>query len=89
VLSRDGKVPYVTSGRGGSIAVVDVASREQVRSFEGIGARPWGITLSADGSDAYTANGSSMDVSVVDLENGRVDRRMNVGGVRWGVALGH
>jgi YVTN family beta-propeller protein len=88
-LSPDGKVLYVTSGRGGSIAVVDVASRAQVRSFEDVGARPWGIILSADGSHAYTANGSSMDVSVVDLANGRVDGRVKVGGLPWGVALGH
>ncbi len=88
VLSRDGKEVYVTCGRGASIAVIDVASRRQTRSIEGVGARPWGMTLSADGSHVYTANGSSLDVSVVDLTTGNVERRIKVGGLPWGVALG-
>ena len=89
VLSRDEKELYVTSGRGGSIAVIDVASRKQVRSIESVGDRPWGITLSAEGIHAYTANGSSQDVSVVDLATGNVDQRIKVGGLPWGVVFGH
>ena len=86
VLSADGKELYVSCGRGGSVAIVDVATRKQVRSIEQGGARPWGIALSRDGTRLYTANGSSGDVSIVDPATGNVEKRVHVGGLPWGVA---
>jgi PQQ-dependent catabolism-associated beta-propeller protein len=88
VLSRDGKELYVSCGRGGSVAIIDVASRTQVRSIDGIGDRPWGIALSPDGTLLYTANGTSSDMSIVDLASGNVDRRVQIGGLPWGVVVG-
>jgi YVTN family beta-propeller protein len=87
VLSHDGKLLYVSCGRGGSIAVIDVATRAQVRSIDGVGDRAWGIALSADGKRLYTANGTSHDLSIVDLATGNVDKRVQIGGLPWGVAL--
>jgi YVTN family beta-propeller protein len=87
VLSSDGKELYVTCGRGGSVAVVDVATRTQVRSIDGVGDRPWGIALSADGSRLYTANGTSHDLSIVNLATGNVDKRVFIGGLPWGAAV--
>lgn len=87
-LSPDGKQLYVSCGRAGSVAVIDVASRKQVRSIEGVGDRPWGIAVSSDGARLYTANGPSRDVSVVDLAAGGVTQRVPVGGSPWGVVLG-
>jgi YVTN family beta-propeller protein len=55
--------------------------------MDDIGARPWGIALSRDGKKLYTANGPSGDVSVVDIESGKVDRRIAVGGSPWGIAV--
>jgi YVTN family beta-propeller protein len=86
-LSPDGKTLYVTTGRGSSLAIVDVASRKQVRSIDGAGDRPWGVVTSADGAFAYTANGTSHDVSIVNLATGQVDRRITTGGLPWGVVL--
>jgi YVTN family beta-propeller protein len=86
-LSPDGKQVYVSCGRGGSVAILDVATRKQVRSIEGVGDRPWGIATSADGAQIYTANGSSHDVSVVDVASGKVVKRVTTGGLPWGVAL--
>jgi YVTN family beta-propeller protein len=77
----------VTTGRGGSLAIVDVATRKQVRSFDGVGDRPWGVTTSADGAFAYTANGKSRDVSIINLATGNVDRRVKVDGLPWGVVI--
>ncbi len=88
VLSRDGKELYVSCGRGGSVAVIDVAARQQVRSIDDVGDRPWGIALSRDGTHAYTANGTSGDLSVVNLATGNVDKRVQVGGLPWGVVVG-
>jgi YVTN family beta-propeller protein len=86
-LSPDGKQVYVTTGRGASLAIIDVATRKQVRSLDGVGDRPWGVTTSADGAFAYTANGKSRDVSVINLATGNVDRRVKVDGLPWGIVI--
>jgi YVTN family beta-propeller protein len=67
--------------------VIDVASRQVTRTFDDIGARPWGIGISADGTRLYTANGSSGDVSVVDASTGKVVSRIAVGGSPWGIVV--
>jgi len=87
VLSPDGKLLYVTTGRGGSVAVIDAATRQQVRSIEGVGDRPWGIAVSADGAQLYTANGSSHDLSIINVATGNVDKRVQLGGLPWGVVF--
>jgi YVTN family beta-propeller protein len=69
------------------VAVIDAATHEVQRTMDDIGARPWGIALSRDGKKLYTANGPSGDVSVVDIESGKVDRRIAVGGSPWGIAV--
>jgi len=84
VLSADGKDLYVSTGRGGSLAVVDVAARKQVRSVDGVGDRPWGVALAGDGR-VYTANGTSHDLSIVNVVTGNVDKRVAIGGLPWGV----
>ena len=55
--------------------------------IESVGARPWGIAVSADGRTLYTANGPSEDVSIVDAATGKVRRRVKVGGLPWGVVV--
>ncbi len=83
--SADGRLLYVTTGRGGSLLEVDPAAGRIVRTLAEIGQRPWGVAVSADGRTAYTANGPSGDISVVDLKSGRVDRKIAVGGSPWGI----
>jgi YVTN family beta-propeller protein len=85
VLSPDGTRLYVSCGRGGSVAVVDVASRKQVRSLEGVGERVSGIAISEDGRHVYTANGTFGDTSIIDVVTGNVDKRLHVGGLPWGI----
>ena len=67
---------------------VDLRDRRRAlkvtRTFDDIGARPWGIGISPDGKMLYTANGSSGDVSVVDAATGQVVRRIATGGSPWG-----
>ena len=69
------------------IAVIDVVSRRQIRSIDGAGGRPWGIAVNADGSHLFTANGTSSDLSILDVTTGNVERRVQIGGLPWGVAL--
>jgi YVTN family beta-propeller protein len=85
-MSRDGARAYVSTGRGGSVAVIDVAARTATRVIPDVGARPWGIAVTADGL-VVTANGSSDDISVIDPDGGRVVRRVPAGGSPWGVVV--
>ena len=85
-LSPDGKQLYVTTGRAGSVAVLDAGSHAILRMILGVGARPWGIAVGANGT-LYTANGPSNDVSVIDPDSGHVLTRLRVGNLPWGVAI--
>lgn len=84
VLDESGAYAYVTTGRAGSVAVIDLAARKLARTIEGVGKRPWGIARGRDGM-LYTANGPSDDVAVIDPETGRVVRRLPSHGSPWGV----
>ena len=53
-----------------------------------VGQRPWGIALSPDGRQLYTANGPSNDVSVVDVAAWRVIGTLRLGQRPWGIAAG-
>ncbi len=86
-MAPDGSVLYVSTGRGGTVACIDVATSRVVRVFEHVGARPWGVGVSPKGDRLYTANGSSDDVSVIDSSTGRVLRRIQSGRLPWGVAV--
>jgi YVTN family beta-propeller protein len=87
IASNDGRVLYVTTGRYGALLEVDAQKGTILRKIDKVGARPWGLALSADGATAYTANGPGGDVSVVDLNGGRVSARIKTGGSPWGVVL--
>jgi YVTN family beta-propeller protein len=79
----------VSTGRGGTVAVLDIsAAAPKLVSEVQVGARPWGIALSADGSRLYTANGPSNDVSVVDTATLKVVKKIPVGKSPWGIVLG-
>ncbi len=87
VISRDGRHLYISNGRGESVSVIDVAKRKQILIIDGVGARPWGIGLSSDGKTLFTANGPSDDVSVIDIASGKVNKRIKVGGLPWGLVV--
>jgi YVTN family beta-propeller protein len=78
---------YVSTGRGGTVAVIDSTSHKLLAEVQ-VGTRPWGIALSADGRYLYTANGPSNDVSVVDTSELRVVRHIPVGSSPWTVVVG-
>jgi len=79
---------YMSTGRGGTVAVVDLAPAPRLVAEVQVGTRPWGIALSADGSRLYTANGPSDDVSIVDTTALRTIKKIPVGRSPWGVVLG-
>ena len=48
-----------------------------------------GFRLSRDGKTAYTANGPSNDVSVIDLAGRTVTKKIPAGNRPWGLAIIH
>ena len=86
VASGDGRLLFVSTGRGKRLVVIDTATNQPTASIE-VGDRPWGFAVSADGTRAYTANGPSNDVSIVDVASRAVRARVKVGEGPWGVAL--
>jgi YVTN family beta-propeller protein len=87
VVSPDGRWLFVSTGRGGSVAVIEVAKKQVARFIRDVGARPWGIAVSRDGKRIYTANGPSDDVSIIDVASGTVQKRVKIGGLPWGLAV--
>ena len=76
---------YVSTGRGGSVAVVSVADGRLVTEVAA-GARPWGIALTERSARLVTANGASGDASVVDTRSLTVIGKVSTGRGPWGVA---
>lgn len=85
IASIDGRRLYVTTGRFGALLEVDPEAGRVLRTIDKVGQRPWGVALSRDGQKAYTANGPSGDVSIVDLKSGHVEAKIAVGGSPWGI----
>jgi len=84
-VAPDGRRIYASTGRGGTVAVIDAASFELLDNIA-VGKRPWGIALSPDGKYLFSANGPSNDVSVVDLATNKEIARVKAGDSPWGVA---
>lgn len=78
---------YMSTGRGGTVAVIDIAEPKLIAEIP-VGARPWGIALSDDGRWLYTANGPSNDVTVVDTATLKEVKRIAVGKSPWGIVVG-
>jgi PQQ-dependent catabolism-associated beta-propeller protein len=87
ILDAPRKRLYVSTGRGGTVAVIDLNGPKLVTEIQ-VGARPWGIALSRDGKRLYTANGSSNDVTIIDTTSLQVLKKVAVGKSPWGVTLG-
>ena len=79
---------YMSTGRGGTVAIIDVTNEPRLLAEVPVGKRPWGIALSADGKRLYSANGPSNDVSIVDTAALHVIKNIPVGRSPWGVVLG-
>ena len=85
-ISKDVKHLYVTCGRAGTVCDLDPQTLELRKTIKA-GARPWGIALSPDQTQAIVANGPSNDISIIDLEAAKEIGRVKVGDSPWGVAI--
>jgi len=86
LVGPEGKKVYVSTGRAGTIVVVEAHTCQVVNTIK-VGARPWGIAISPDGKYIFSANGPSDDVSVVDLAGEKEVTRIKSPGSPWGVEV--
>jgi YVTN family beta-propeller protein len=87
VITPDDSKVYISTGRGGTVAIFDTKSDKFIGTVD-VGSRPWGMALTSDGRQLWTADGPpGNDVSVVDLATDRVVKKVSVGKAPWGVAI--
>jgi YVTN family beta-propeller protein len=84
-VSPDGKFLYTTIGRGKKVIFIDTKTNEAVGEVE-VGDRPVGHRRLTRWHDAVHANGTSNDVSFVDVESRMVKSKVKAGERPWGVA---
>ena len=84
----DGKLVFVTTGRGGKVLLIDPA-KDEVTGSVAVGDRPWGIAVTPDGKTLFVANGPSDDVSIVDVASRKETSRTKLptGSRPWGVVV--
>jgi YVTN family beta-propeller protein len=82
--ARRGRL-YVSTGHGGTVAVIAVADGTLLGEIQ-VGGRPWGIALTDHGERLVTANGPAGDVAVVDTQTLAVLGKVAVGHGPWAVA---
>jgi YVTN family beta-propeller protein len=85
-LSPEGKRLYVTTGHGGTVVAINLATFKIIGEVK-VGKRPWGVALTRDGKWLYTANGPSNDVTIVDTQKLTVITTIPVGQTPWGVTI--
>ncbi|HEY0835478.1 MAG TPA: PQQ-dependent catabolism-associated beta-propeller protein [Azospirillum sp.] len=85
-LTRDGTRAFVALGPANRVAEIDARTYE-VKRYHLVGQRVWNLALSPDEKRLYTTNGVSNDMSVLDMERGRVVKSVAVGGAPWGVIV--
>jgi len=85
-VTPDGRSILVALRDANKIAFLDAASLEKTGEIE-VGEHPFGVTVDAAGSRAYTANVESDDVSVIAVADRRVIATVKVGKRPYCVAL--
>ena len=87
VMAPDDSKVYISTGRGGTVAILDTKSEKFVGTVD-VGSRPWGMSLSDGGKQLWIAGGPpGNEVSVIDLATDRVAKKIPVGKAPWGVAV--
>ena len=88
-ITKDGKRAFVALGPANRVAVIDTATFK-VERYLLVGQRVWQLAFTPDEKLLFTTNGTSNDVSVIDVERLRVTaldqgRALSVGRCRRAV----
>ena len=73
-------------GPANRVAVINAKTFE-VEKVLLVGQRVWNLAFSPDQKRLYTTNGTSNDMSIIDLENQVVTKSIGVGSYPWGVVV--
>lgn len=85
-ISADGARVYLSTGRAGTILVLDGHTYALLDTIK-VGGRPWGLDLSPDGRYLFSADGPANDVAVVDLKTDQIIKHVPAGGSPWGLTV--
>lgn len=80
---------YITNSGNGSVSLIDLAGNQVLPSTIGVGASPFGVAISQDGSRVYVSNLVSGTVSVISTltDPPSVIGTITTGGFPFGVAV--
>ena len=78
VFNRAGTRAYASQMETAKVFEIDVATRKVLRGFKTMSAWTKVVALSPDEKTLYAANWSGNDVSIIDLESGKLVRRVPV-----------
>jgi PQQ-dependent catabolism-associated beta-propeller protein len=82
--TKDGKLAFVTLSRANSVAFIDSSVRE-VQDYVAVGKGPSDAALSADEKTLYVVDGSSDDLSIVDVPTRKTVKAVPVGRAPYAV----
>ncbi len=85
-VTKDRSKAFVALGPANRVAVVNAQTFE-VEKYLLVGQRVWQLAFSPDERFLYTTNGTSNDISVIDVEKLRVIRSIKTGRYPWGVVV--
>lgn len=86
VIDKAGNKGYVALGPANRVAIVN-AKTFAVEKVLLVGQRVWNLAFSPDQKRLYTTNGTSNDISIIDLESQTVTQSLGVGNYPWGVTV--
>ena len=93
-FTRDGKQLWVTSEIGGTVTIIDMATRKAVKTLNftipgirGDLVQPVGMTLTRDNTRAFIALGPANRIAVIDTATLEVIKYVLVGQRVWHMAL--
>ncbi len=85
-IAEDHSKAFVALGPANRVAVIDAGTYE-VEDYLLVGQRVWQLAFSPDEKTLYSTNGVSNDISVIDVEAGKVIKSVAVGSFPWGIVV--
>ena len=85
-VTKDRSKAFVALGPANRVALIDAQTFE-VKDYLLVGQRVWQLAFSPDEKFIYSTNGVSNDISVIDVDKGKVIKSVRVGSYPWGVAV--
>ncbi len=86
-LSKDGTMAFVALGPANRVAAIDAKTFE-VKKYILVGQRVWNLAFTLDEKFLMTTNGTSNDVTLIDVAKLRGVKSIKTGRYPWGIVVG-